>query len=222
MKIVFLIPPSEAKLSSSFYKKEELSFVFKKPFSIIKNVNEKDLKCTWKRFEEALILNKNIEKWNNLEVIKRYDWVMYKAIDYDNLNYDWKLYFNDNFLILSGMYGILRPLDKIWNYKLPIESKNLSKFWKTKIAYELNKIDCDYIVDLLPDSYKKMISFKEIDTTIIRINFIKNNGKKVSHWVKKIKWEWIKAICEKWVNDYENFWRLDYYSEKLINVFVNC
>ena len=46
MKIVFLIPPSEAKLSSSFYKKEELSFVFKKPFSIIKNVNEKDLKCT--------------------------------------------------------------------------------------------------------------------------------------------------------------------------------
>gem|GEM_PF-6290219 len=46
MKIVFLIPPSEAKLSSSFYKKEELSFAFEKPFSIIKNVNEKDLNCT--------------------------------------------------------------------------------------------------------------------------------------------------------------------------------
>ena len=82
--IIFLIPPSEAKLSSSFYTKEELSFVFKKPLIISKNATEKDLKCTWKRYEESINLNKNIEKSDTIESIKRYDWVMYKSIDYDN------------------------------------------------------------------------------------------------------------------------------------------
>jgi len=199
MKIVFLIPPSEGKNVINIYNIEDLSFNFKKPLSIAKNATEKDLKCTWKRFEEALRLNKNIEKSDTIESIKRYIWVMYKAIDYNNLNDDWKLYFNDNFLILSGMYWLLKPMDKIWNYKLPIETKDLAKFWKTKIVYELNKIDCDYIVDLLPDSYKKMIDLSKLNKKLIEVNFLQENWKKISHWVKNIKWKFINEICN-WLN----------------------
>lgn len=205
MKIIFLIPPSEWKSIMNLYKNEELSFLFEKPLFIAENASEKDLKCTWKKYFDAIKLNKNIENSDTIESIKRYNWVMYKAIDYNNFEDYSKNYFNDNFLILSGMYGLLKPMDKIWNYKLPIETKELSKYWKTKIVYELNKIDCDYIVDLLPDSYKKMINFKEINSNLIQVNFLKNNGKKISHWVKKIKWEWIKNICKnKWDFLFEN------------------
>jgi len=120
---------------------------------------------------------------------------MYKNIDYDNLDESWKVYFNDNFLILSGMYGILRPFDKIWNYKLPIETKTLSWYWKNYITKSLNDIDCDYIVDLLPDSYKKMIDLKKLNKKLIEVNFLQENWKRLSHWVKVIKWKFINEIC---------------------------
>jgi len=210
MKLIFLLPPSEGKNDDSIYDNEDLSFNFKKPLSIAKYATEKDLKCTWKRYIEAIQLNKNIKKCKTLESIKRYNWVMYKYINYENLSETSKEYFNDNFLILSGMYGLLKPMDKIWNYKLPIETKDLAKFWKTKIVYELNKIDCDYIVDLLPDSYKKMIDLKKLNKKLIEVNFLQENWKKLSHWVKVIKWKFINEICN-WLNLdlFENLEKID-------------
>ena len=29
---------------------------------------------------------------------------------------------------------------------------------------------------------------------------------KMTHWVKKIKWEWIKNICENKIENYNDFW----------------
>ena len=49
--------------------------------------------------------------------------MMYKAIDYLSLSEKGKAYFDEHFLILSGMYGIVSPQDKIGNYKLPIDTK---------------------------------------------------------------------------------------------------
>ena len=199
MKLIFLIPPSEGKNDENLYDNECLSFAFKKPLSIAKNATEKDLKCTWKRYIDAIKLNKNIEKSDTIEAIKRYNWVMYKYIDYDNLNNTSKEYFNDNFLILSGMYGLLKPMDKIWNYKLPIETKTLSWYWKTEIVKVLNTLDCDYIVDLLPDSYKKMIDLNKLNKKIIEVNFLQENWKKLTHGVKIIKWKFVNEICS-WLN----------------------
>jgi cytoplasmic iron level regulating protein YaaA (DUF328/UPF0246 family) len=42
-------------------------------------------------------------------------------------------------MILSGMYGIVKPNDVIGNYKLPIESKGLVKYWKDDITKALNE-----------------------------------------------------------------------------------
>lgn len=195
MNIIFLIPPSEWKNSENLYQKEELNFVFEKPLIIAKNASEKDLKCTWKRFEEAISLNKNIEKSWSIESVKRYSWVMYNAIDYFGMSEIWKKYFTENFLIMSWMYWLLKPQDKISNYKLPIETKWLSKYWQEIITNSINNLEADYIIDLLPNSYKKMIDFKKINSKIIEVNFLTSDWKKISHWVKKIKWEWIKKIC---------------------------
>ncbi len=217
-KIIFLLPPSEAKKIENKYNKEKLSFNFKKPINIAINVSEKDLKCSWKRFQEWINLNIDILKNKTIKVIKRYSWVMYNSINYEKMKEHWKIFFEEHFFILSWMYWILKPLDKIGNYKLPIESKGLLDFWWTKIIEKINKIEPDFVVNLLPISYSKLIFWKnkkqeEIFNNkrqfkIVNINFLKSDWNKISHWVKKIKWEWINNICNKNIIDYNNF--IDY------------
>jgi len=222
MKILFLLPPSEWKNKWWEFKNEEISFRFNKPCDISINVDEKDLKCKWDRFEEWVNLNKTICEWNQkeyLESIKRYSGVMYNAIDYLWMSNNWKIFFEENFLILSWMYGIVKPLDKIWNYKLPIDTKWLFDFWEEKIVNKIVESKPDYIVNLLPISYSKLLWLAkckrhiykrkillDVWVKIININFLKEDWNLVSHWVKKIKWEWIKNICDNNLTDFKQFW----------------
>ena len=219
MKILFLIPPSEWKNTENKFEFESLSFEFDKPLEIAKNASEKDLKCEWNRFEEAIKLNKNIEKSGTIEAIFRYSGVMYNSINYFWMSEKAKIFFDENFLIFSWMYGILKAKDYIWNYKLPIETKGLYlHFWKS-VPEKIIELKPDYIVNLLPISYAKMIwlatscnrhkkklaSITDSGIKVININFIKENWQKISHWVKTIKWEWIKKICEKQITDFKKF-----------------
>ena len=233
MKIIFLLPPSEGKNSENLYKSELLSFNFEKPLEIANNVTEKDLKCSWKRFLEWLELNKNIKIYETIEAIKRYSWVMFNAIDYSEMNSEWKKYFENNFKILSWMYWVVNPLDKIGNYKLPVETKWLYDFWWDLISNELINQNPDYIVNLLPISYWKLIWFwtwpkqrKKLELIteawikVININFLKPDWKKISHWVKKIKWEWIKNICENKIIDILKFWGKIIESKNIIDVNI--
>jgi len=222
-KIFFLLPPSEGKNSENNFQNEELSFNFEKPSDITKSVTEKDLKCSWKRFEEAINFNNELlenKKDIYSEAVKRYFWVMFSAIDYKNMTNNWKGFFENNFLIFSWLYWIVKPKDKIGNYKLPIWKVDLYNFWWDIIPEAITKEKPHYLVNLLPLSYAKLIWLwtncskhkkkleKILDnwTKIININFLKEDWKKISHWVKKIKWEWIKNICEKGITNYKDFW----------------
>ncbi len=206
MKLLFLLPPSEGKNSWWNPGKADLSFDFVLPLDIASSATQKDLKCAGKRYQQGIELNQDLEKSMLLAAISRYSWVMYNAIDYERM-WEWaRKYFEENFLMLSGMYGLLRPRDIIGNYKLPIETKWLYKFWWDQISTSLNKLEADYIIDMLPGSYTKMVNWKLIDSQIIRINFLHNKGwelKKISHGVKKIKGEYIKNICEIGINNIE-------------------
>jgi len=100
---------------------------------------------------------------------------MYNAIDYHGMSEEGKGFFENHFMVLSGMYGILKPTDIIGNYKLPIETKGLLQYWKTQITESFNDLDIDYIVDLLPGSYLKMINIKSLKHPIVRVNFLKED-----------------------------------------------
>ena len=144
---------------------------------------------------------------------------MYNSIDYFWMSESWKSYFDDNFLILSWMYWLVKAQDKIGNYKLPIETKWLYDYWSLDIAKKIASLDYDVVVNLLPISYAKLLWLwtncskhrKKLDIIIdswkkvININFLKDDWKKISHWVKKVKWEWIKDICENSIDDIKNF-----------------
>ncbi len=210
MKIVFLIPPSEGKNKDWINESEQLSFIFEKPFGIATHATPKDLHCKDKRFEEAVILNSNT-LWGNsdyMPAINRYSGVMYNAIDYVGMNDTGKLFFEENFLVVSGMYGLVKPLDVIWNYKLPIATKWLYKFWWDTLTNTLRDTKPDMVVNLLPQAYAKTIDFWSLNTQVVHIAFMKYKNDvlvNMAHGVKKVKWEWIKNVCENALTHYTQF-----------------
>jgi len=138
---------------------------------------------------------------------------MYNAINYAGMNELGQKYFENNFMILSGMYGALKPQDMIGNYKLPIETKWLYMYWWGQITDLLNQWAYDLIVDLLPGSYKKMINWKNIYPQVLEIDFFAYRDKvlkKMTHGVKKVKWEYIYELCSISPDKLEDFpWKLE-------------
>lgn len=198
MKSIFLLPPSEWKEASNLFYTEELSFTFDKPISIAVNATEKDLKCKWARFKEGIELNSSLDSQMTNLARNRYSWVVFNEIGYETMTEFWKKRFDEHFYMLSWMYGIVRPMDKIANYKLPIEVKWLYAFWGGKITNALKEIDCDKIYSLLPNSYLKMINIEALWKDFVEVNFLHEKDwkiQKISHWSKKLKWEFVRNIC---------------------------
>lgn len=84
--------------------------------------------------------------------------------------------------ILSGMYGLLRPLDLIQPYRLEMGSRlhtskgrNLYEFWDGQITRSLNKSIKDLghsvLVNLASNEYSKAIDMKKIKIPVINIQF---------------------------------------------------
>gem|GEM_PF-2111331 len=119
---------------------------------------------------------------------------------------DAQKYFSEHVLVLSGMYGILKPNDTIANYKLPIDSKGLKAWRGDKITDALIEYAHGFeevvIVDLLSGAYQKMLDrnkIREQGIKYVQVNFMKSDEgvlKKYTHGVKKVKGEKLREWCE--------------------------
>jgi len=108
----------------------------------------------------------------------------YKAADLD--------YAQKHLRIISGLYGLLRPMDLIQPYRLEMKTRlknprgdNLYQFWGSIITNELNtaltKHKQKYLVNLASNEYFKSVKPKELKADILNINFkeIKNDKARV-------------------------------------------
>ena len=113
---------------------------------------------------------------------------VYRGLDLGSLSNEELENANKNLRILSGMYGILKPTDLIYPYRLemgtrfsPIEEqKNLYEFWKDKIAKTLKKEleKEEVIVNLASHEYFKALDIQQIKNRIITPVFKEfKNGK---------------------------------------------
>ncbi len=82
----------------------------------------------------------------------------------------------NNLRIISGLYGILKPLDLIQPYRLEMgtrmpvgKNKNLYEFWKKKITESLNEElkDGELFVNLASNEYFKAIDTKQLKVPVI-------------------------------------------------------
>ena len=92
--------------------------------------------------------------------------------------------------ILSGLYGVLKPLDLIQPYrlemgtKMPIgKNKNLYEFWKKKVTKALNDElqEDEVFINLASNEYFKAIDTKALKVPVINIAFkeFKNDKYKI-------------------------------------------
>lgn len=114
--------------------------------------------------------------------------------DFDNDDIDFS---NEHLRILSGLYGILKPLDIIEPYRLEMKSKlnnregkDLYKFWKSKITNyiitELDKQSNNTLVNLASSEYLKCIDLKLLRQThnFVDVVFKEYNPSKDTYTVK--------------------------------------
>lgn len=89
----------------------------------------------------------------------------------------------DHVVMLSGLYGALRPLDLMRPYRLEMGTRlktdkgaNLYAFWGTRIADYLNERGDDVVVNLASEEYFKAVDQKVLKARVIQCVFQEKKG----------------------------------------------
>lgn len=111
-----------------------------------------------------------------------FDGDVYTGLDAYHLSGDEMLYLNRHLGILSGLYGLLKPLDLMLPYRLEMGTKfatenadNLYQFWGDKITDLINeRIDqsgSQVLINLASNEYYGAVNAKKINAKIITPRF---------------------------------------------------
>lgn len=108
---------------------------------------------------------------------------VYEGLDAGSLSAADMEFAQDHVRILSGLYGVLRPMDKIQPYRLEMGRKlatergsNLYQFWGSTIANTLMKDMAEHkdqtIVNLASNEYFKAVDQKALNVPVIETKFL--------------------------------------------------
>jgi cytoplasmic iron level regulating protein YaaA (DUF328/UPF0246 family) len=122
----------------------------------------------------------------------------------------------DNLRILSGLYGLLRPLDLMQPYRLEMGTKfsnsrgsDLYKFWGNIITDEINKVltgKAPVLLNLASNEYFKSVQIKNINGRIVTPQFMDKKGDKykiISFFAKKARGLMSAYIIKNKITDVE-------------------
>lgn len=170
--------------------------------SILRNLDKESLKNSMKLSDNLLPHVENIidnftgKYQQGRQAVFAYRGAVFKAMNSINFNNNQVIFTQKNLRILSGQYGVLKPLDCIEEYRLDMKtalktkySSNMYEYWTQSITnyfkiFNKNKI----IINLASNEYSKIIKFSEIKSTIINFSFgeITNNEIKYPPMYSKI------------------------------------
>ncbi len=133
----------------------------------------------------------------------------YAGLKAEEMSNDTLLYAQQKLLILSGLYGVLRPLDLIQPYRLDVsdpllaDKQSLYQCWKNKATQWINKQlvlqNSHTIINLASLEYLKMIDQKKVKSEIITPVFKDRVGdeyKIVSVFAKQSRGKMARYILE--------------------------
>ncbi|AGF49217.1 YaaA family protein [Candidatus Kinetoplastidibacterium galati] len=190
--MLLLLSPSKS-LSLTNIKtainKRTSPFFLKESLLIVKELRGKSL------FELAKILKINVslakvsfdyyanwDKLSEFNALSIFKGNVYRALDISSFTSEDILWSQDNLLILSGLFGILRPLDFIKPYRLEMSSslqilgfKNLYAFWRNFVTdfinNEIKKKNLKFLVNLSSNEYFNVIDLNEIKANVVNCVF---------------------------------------------------
>jgi len=142
---------------------------------------------------------------------------VYTGLEADSLSESTLQYAQKNLRILSGLYGLLRPLDLMLAYRLEMgirldteRGTNLYQFWgeliTDKLNAELASQGSQYLVNLASNEYFKAVKTKSLNAEVITPIFKdQKNGqyKVISFYAKKARGLMARYIMENEITDIE-------------------
>lgn len=140
-------------------------------------------------------------KSNAKQAVLAFKGDVYRGLDVDSFSEEDFKFAQQHLRILSGLYGVLRPLDLMQPYRLEMGTKlkndvgsDLYQFWGDDITRELNKqlrkLKSSTLVNLASLEYFKSVNEKELKADIVAPVFLdlKNGSYKIiSFYAKKAR-----------------------------------
>ena len=201
----------EAKLINGLLKKKT-----SKALSELMHISDKLAQLNWERNQ----LFNSHESNNRRPAIFTFNGDVFHGLDANTLSLE-KIHRMQNQLrILSGLYGLLRPLDLIQPYRLEMGTnfslgthKNLYDFWKDKTTQQLNleMEEGELFVNLASNEYFNVIDIKKLVAKIVTPQFkdFKNGKLKIiSFFAKKARGMMVRHLVDvnaKTIEDIKTF-----------------
>ena len=231
MKILF--SPSETKIGGGDIKCiDKNSFIFPELFekrleilekynNYLKNASNNDLEKLFgtKKIEVIEKYKQDIFKSPIMKAIQRYEGVAYDYLNYNSLEVSAQKYIDENTLIFSNIFGVIKADDKIPDYKLKqgesFENLKIDKFYSDNFSQTLDNYLLDEdILDLRAGFYEKFYTIKK---PYLTMKFIKE-GKVVSHFAKAYRGEILKLLALKNIKTFEQLLNLQIENLSIVEI----
>lgn len=201
----------EAKLINGLLKKKT-----SKALSELMHISDKLAQLNWERNQ----LFNSHESNNRRPAIFTFNGDVYQGLDAYTLSSEKIDRMQNQLRILSGLYGLLRPLDLIQPYRLEMGTnfslgthKNLYDFWKDKTTQQLNleMEEGELFVNLASNEYFNVIDIKKLVAKIVTPQFkdFKNGKLKIiSFFAKKARGMMVRHLVDvnaKTIEDIKTF-----------------
>ena len=157
---------------------EQLIFMLKKmnPKALgdLMSISEKLADLNWSRFQNWKPLKNNSEA---IQPVLSFTGEVFKGLEASTMNDKEMQAAQDSIRVLSGLYGLLKPLDGISPYRLEMGTRfksthsftNLYEFWGEKLTNSLKGElkPNDVVVNLASKEYSRAIQFKKITNIVV-------------------------------------------------------
>lgn len=142
----------------------------------------------------------------------------YQGLEAASLDGDEMAWAQEHFRILSGLYGVLRPLDAMQPYRLEMGSrlknprgKNLYEFWGSQISEALNAqaeaVGAEVLVNCASQEYFGAVDLAALKLRVVTPVFMEDkNGtpKVVSFYAKRARGAMARYIIQRRLTDSES------------------
>ena len=185
----------------------------------LQSISEKLSDLNWKR---NLEFSRNHNDDNSRPAIFAFNGDVYEGLDVKTLNVKKIDFLQNNLRIISGLYGVLKPLDLIQPYRLEMGTKisingssNLYEYWSNDITKFLSDelLSSEFLLNLASNEYFSAIDKSKINSEIISPIFkdFKNGKLKIiSFYAKKARGMMVRYVADHQIDSYDNLLSFNY------------
>jgi cytoplasmic iron level regulating protein YaaA (DUF328/UPF0246 family) len=187
---------------------------------LLKNSSIEELSLWFglKNLKECKKYSKSILYKPTMKAIRRYTGVAFDALEYNNLSKEEQYYCDENVILFSNLFGVLKASDLIPDYKFKqgaiLPNIDVITKYKENIKSSLDEYLEDEVIDLRAGFYDK---FYKPSAPTITFKFLKNN-KVVSHWAKHYRGLLVKSLAKNNITNFAQLMLLEIEELKLIEI----